>query len=322
MSVRCPLVYAAATSYDPGLGRPAHDGRDERYTHHFAGMQMTQTWQKIALVTGGNHGIGKEIVLALARRGIVVALTYRANEDEAREVLAQIDEEGGRGLALRLDLAKSASFAPFLAQLAGELLARFGTGNFDFLINNAGFGKTVPIDQLSESDFDAFVDVHFKGVVFLTQKVLRMMNDDGAIIFITAAASRYNVPGYAAYAACKGAIEVFSRYVAAEYRPRGIRANAVAPGGIVTDFNNAAIRSNQLAQQAIVTKTPLGRIAFGRNGNAGRVQPAATPRGTACAIPRITRFVTHALRWRLRGFTFSLADGSAVALSCARSSAR
>ena len=136
-----------------------------------------------------------------------------------------------------------------------------GAERFDFLINNAGIGRAIPIDNLTGADFDAFADVHFKGVLFLTQKGLRMMNDGGGVVFVTAAADRYNVPGYGLYAACKGAIEVFSRYVAREYGGRGIRSNTLAPGGVATDFNGGAIRDNPGLQQMIVAQTAMGRLA-------------------------------------------------------------
>ncbi len=161
-------------------------------------------------------------------------------------------------MSLQLDISMTTSFDTFLDQLNVLLPEKFGTEKIDFLINNAGFGKSIPIDKLTEEDFDSFVDVHFKGVVFLTQKALRMMNDGGGVVFITAGADRFNVPAYATYGACKGAIEVFSRYVAKEYGPRGIRANTVAPGGIVTDFNDAAIRSNPQAQQWIIARLLWG----------------------------------------------------------------
>lgn len=161
---------------------------------------------------------------------------------------------------MRLDVGNPPSFDRFLSDVKSQLRNEFGQERIDYLINNAGFGKAISIDSLTEEDFDAFVDVQFKGVVFLTQKALRMMNDGDGVIFVTAAADRYNLPNYAAYAACKGAVEVFSRYVAKEYGPRGIKANTVAPGGIVTEFNSAAIRSNPKAQEWIVTQTPMGRL--------------------------------------------------------------
>ncbi|MBB5729041.1 NAD(P)-dependent dehydrogenase (short-subunit alcohol dehydrogenase family) [Sphingomonas prati] len=221
---------------------------------------MDEVHGKVALVTGGNRGIGKEIALALARAGTDVAITYRSNEEEALSVLEDIRRMGRRSAALRLDLNQLADLDGFIDAF-GWLLARdFGGRQLDYLVNNAGFGKAIPIEKLTFADFDTFNDVHFKGVVFLTQKVLAMMRDNGGVVFITAAGDRYNVPGYAAYAACKGAIEVFSRYVAKEYGARGIRSNSVAPGGIVTDFNNAAIRSNAQAQAYIIGQTPMGRL--------------------------------------------------------------
>ncbi len=215
---------------------------------------------KIALVTGGSRGIGKAIALSLAKRGIGVVLTYHSNKEEGDRVAEEIRASGGAAAALPLDVSQASSFDLFLERLKGVLLESFGAGKIDFLINNAGFGKAIPLENLTESDFDSFVNVHFKGVVFLTQKALALMNDGGGVVFITAAADRYNVPSYAAYASCKGAVEVFSRYVAKEYGPRGIRANTVAPGGIVTDFNNAAIRSNLKAQEYIIAQTPMGRL--------------------------------------------------------------
>ena len=216
--------------------------------------------KKVALVTGGSRGIGKDIALSLAKMGIGIVLTYQSNQTEGHRVAEEIQAFGGAAVALQLNVATTSSFDTFLDQLKALLPEKFGTEKIDFLINNGGFGKGIPIDSLNESEFDSFVDVHFKGVVFLTQKALRMMNDGGGIVFVTAAADRYNVPAYAAYAACKGAVEVFSRYVAKEYGSRGIRANTVAPGGIVTDFNNAAIRSNPQAQQWIIAQTPMGRL--------------------------------------------------------------
>ena len=215
---------------------------------------------KIALITGGSRGLGKDIALSLAKKGIGIVLTYHSDETAGDRVTEEIRASGGVAVALPLDVALTASFATFLDHLKVVLRATFGTENIDFLINNAGFGKAIPITNLTEHDFDSFVNVHFKGVVFLTQQALTMMNDGGGVVFITAAADRYNVAGYAAYAACKGAVEVFSRYVAKEYGPRGIRANTVAPGGIVTDFNNASIRSNPKAQEWIIAQTPMGRL--------------------------------------------------------------
>jgi NAD(P)-dependent dehydrogenase (short-subunit alcohol dehydrogenase family) len=221
--------------------------------------------RKIALVTGGGGGLGKDIAPSLARMGVGVALTYLSNQPAADRVVAEIRASGGAATALQLDVASSSSFGPFVDRLKSALRENFGAETIDHLVNNAGFGKAIPIADLSESDFDAFVDVHFKGVVFLTQKALAMMNDGGAVVFITAAGDRYHVPDYAAHAACKGAVEVFSRYVATEYGRRGIRANAVAPGGIVTDFADAVIRNNPKLQEWLTAQTPMGRLGEARD---------------------------------------------------------
>lgn len=215
---------------------------------------------EVALVTGGNRGIGKAIALSLGAAGIDIVLTYRTNEDEALAVVDDIRRLGRRAAALKLDLEQPATLDSFVGACSAVLDHDFATDRFDFLVNNAGFGKAIPIEKLTFEAFDAFSNVHLKSVVFLTQKILAMMNDQGSVVFITAAADRYIVPGYAAYAACKGAIEVFSRYVAMEYGARGIRSNTLAPGGVVTDFNNAAIRSNPQAQAFIIGQTPMGRL--------------------------------------------------------------
>jgi NAD(P)-dependent dehydrogenase (short-subunit alcohol dehydrogenase family) len=220
---------------------------------------------KIALVTGGSRGIGKDIARSLARMGMGIVLTYHTNKTDGDHVAEEIRAAGGLAAALPLDVSMMSSFDAFFDRLKTVLREAFGTDAIDFLINNAGFGKAIPIESLTEADFDSFVNVHFKGVVFLTQKALRMTNDHGGIVFVTAAADRYNVPGYASYGACKGAVEVFARYVVKEYGPRGIRSNTVAPGGIVTDFGNAAIRNNPKAQEWIIAQTPMGRPGEARD---------------------------------------------------------
>lgn len=221
-----------------------------------------QQVKKIALVTGGNRGLGKDMALSLARIGMDVVLTYNSNREEGEAVVNELRGLGARAAALRFDLSAISEIDAFLDQVKAVLRDSFdGAERLDFLVNNAGIGKAIPIDQLNEADFDLFANVHFKGVLFLTQKALRMMNDGGGVVFVTAAADRYNVPNYGVYASCKGAVEVFSRYVAKEYGPRGIRSNTVAPGGVVTDFNNGAIRSNPKLQEMVIAQTPMGRLA-------------------------------------------------------------
>jgi NAD(P)-dependent dehydrogenase (short-subunit alcohol dehydrogenase family) len=215
---------------------------------------------KTVLVTGGSRGLGRDIAMSLSRRGINVVLTYQTDKQAGDSVVNEIRGLGGMAAALQFDVSRISSFDAFLDHLRSVLRESFHTEKIDFLINNAGFGRAILIETLTQDDFDAFLNVHFKGVVFLTQKALAMMNDGGGVVFITAAGDRYNVPGYAVYASCKGAVEVFSRYVAKEYGPRGIRANTVAPGGIETDFNGGAIRNNPLLREFIKTQTAMGRI--------------------------------------------------------------
>jgi len=224
-------------------------------------MTQSQT-KKIALVTGGNRGLGRDMALSLAQMGMDVVLTYNTNRQEGEAVVDEIGKLGGRAAALRFDLSDVSAFDAFLDRVKVVLRDSFGGAErLDFLVNNAGIGKAIAIDRLTEEDFETFANVHFKGVLFLTQKTLRLMNDGGGVVFITAAADRYNVPGYGLYASCKGAVEVFSRYVAKEYGPRGIRSNTVAPGGVVTDFNSGAIRNNPMLQEMIVAQTAMGRLA-------------------------------------------------------------
>jgi NAD(P)-dependent dehydrogenase (short-subunit alcohol dehydrogenase family) len=222
---------------------------------------MTQSNDtKVALVTGGSRGIGRDIALSLASKGIDVVLTYQTRAEAAQQVVAEIERMGSRAAALQLDMSNVASLDPFMEQLDAVLNARWNTRSLDYLVNNAGMGAQVPIADITEEVFDSFLNVHFKGVVFLTQKCLARMNDGGGVVFITAAATRFVVPAYATYAACKSAVETFSRYVAKEYGARGIRANVVAPGGVETDFAGAVIRDTPQLQAFVKAQTALGRV--------------------------------------------------------------
>jgi NAD(P)-dependent dehydrogenase (short-subunit alcohol dehydrogenase family) len=202
------------------------------------------------------------MAVSLAKAGMDVVLTYHSNEAEGEEAAAEIRALGGRAAALPFDLANTTGIDGFVDRVKGCLKDNFdGAAHIDFLVNNAGIGRAIAIDNLTEADFDTFANVHFKGVLFLTQKALRMMNDGGGVVFITAAADRYIVPSYGLYAACKGAIEVFARYVAKEYGSRGIRSNTIAPGGVATDFNGGVIRGSPALQAMVIAQTAMGRLA-------------------------------------------------------------
>jgi len=222
-------------------------------------MNMTGA-QKIALVTGGSRGLGKEMALSLANKGIDVIITYRTNEEEASHVAASVQETGRKAASLHLDMANPAELDQFVNSVKGILQSVWQTSTFDFLINNAGMGATVPFEQVTEALFDEFLNVHFKGVYFLTQKCIPLINPGGRIINISSGTTRFSNPGYSVYASMKGAIEVFTRYLAKELGSKGIAANVVAPGPIETDFNNAAIRNNPNMKGMLSSLTPLGRV--------------------------------------------------------------
>ncbi len=215
---------------------------------------------KIALVTGGSRGLGKDMALSIARKGMDVILTYNTNKTEADKVVAEISLLKQKAVALPLDVSKNSSFDYFINQVSAELKKNWDAHKFDFLVNNAGVGATLPISQVTEEVFDNLSNIHFKGVYFLTQKSLPMMNDNGGIVFISSGTSRFCVPGYSVYSSLKGAVEVFSRYVAKEMGSRGIRSNVVAPGSIETDFNNASITNNPQVKSFLASQTALGRV--------------------------------------------------------------
>jgi NAD(P)-dependent dehydrogenase (short-subunit alcohol dehydrogenase family) len=216
--------------------------------------------RKIALVTGGSRGLGKDMALSIARKGIDVLLTYRANKEEAEQVVREIEAMGQKATALKLDMADFNSLDSFVATVSSVLSSNWNTSSFDFLIHNAGMGATVPFTEVTEELFTEFLNVHFKGIFFLTQKFVPFINRGGRIINISTGTTRFSNPGYSVYASMKGAIEVFTKYLAKELGPKGIGANVVAPGPIETDFNNAAIRSNPQMKERLSGLSPLGRV--------------------------------------------------------------
>jgi NAD(P)-dependent dehydrogenase (short-subunit alcohol dehydrogenase family) len=214
---------------------------------------------KIALVTGGSRGLGKDMALKLAEKGIDVILTYNNKADDANEVVKQIQQTGQKAATLQLNTGDIKSFGAFIEKLKGVLTDTFGTDHLDFLINNAGMGHHAPIDQTTEEAFDNLMNVHFKGVYFLTQGILPILNDGGGIINISSGLARFSMPGASAYASMKGAVEVFTRYLAKELGAKGIRANVVAPGAIATDFNGGTVRDNEQVNKMVSSITALGR---------------------------------------------------------------
>jgi NAD(P)-dependent dehydrogenase (short-subunit alcohol dehydrogenase family) len=215
--------------------------------------------EKIALVTGGSRGLGRNMALALAKNGADIILTYRQRKDEGGAVASEIAQLGRKAVPLQLDTGDSRQFEKFSKAVQQALETTWQRTNFDFLINNAGNDSAAPFDQMTEENFDHLFRVHFKGVYFLTQKLLPVIADGGAIVCISSGLARFTFPGYSAYASMKGAIEVFSRYLAKELGPRRIRASVVAPGAIETDFTKAALEHPGVVE-FIASQTALGRI--------------------------------------------------------------
>lgn len=217
---------------------------------------------KIALVTGGSRGLGKNMALSLAKKGISVLLTYHSNQAEAQDTVAQIEALGQKAVALQLDTAEVGSFGAFFERATAALHATFGTDRFDFLINNAGTAVYASFADTKEADFDHLFNIHFKGVFFLSQQALPLLNDGGRIVNISTGLARFCSPGYSAYASMKGAVEVLTRYQANELGSRGITVNAVAPGAIETDFSGGVVRDNPQVNAHLAGVTALGRVGL------------------------------------------------------------
>jgi NAD(P)-dependent dehydrogenase (short-subunit alcohol dehydrogenase family) len=218
------------------------------------------TGNKIALVTGGSRGLGKNMAISLAQKGIDVVLTYNSNQPEAEKVVAEIQALGQKAKALQLDAVNIKSFDTFLEQVSTYLKEQTGSTHFDFLINNAGTALHASFAETTEEQFDTAMNLHFKGVFFLTQKSLPFLNDGGRIINISSGLARFSFPGSSAYGSMKGAIEVLTRYLAKELGARHIAANVVAPGAIATDFGGGRVRDNQDLNAQVAGITALGRV--------------------------------------------------------------
>lgn len=214
---------------------------------------------KIALVTGSSRGLGRAIALQLARSGADLVVTYRQRKAEGEAVVAEIQALGRRAVALPLDVARADTFEAFAGAMKTALETTWQRTNFDFLVNNAGIDVARPFAQTAEADFDALMNVHFKGVFFLTQRLLPLIADGGRIVNTSTGLARFSIPGYAAYASMKGAIEVLTRYLAKELGPRRISANVVAPGIIETDFTREAL-SHPGAREFMSKNIALGRV--------------------------------------------------------------
>jgi NAD(P)-dependent dehydrogenase (short-subunit alcohol dehydrogenase family) len=216
---------------------------------------------KIAIITGANRGIGRATALQLSRDGIDIILTYNSHRQEADDVVKSITALGRKAVALQLDVGRVESFASFASAISDALAKNWERKSFDILINTGGVMIGLPLANVTEDAFDRLVNVHFKGVFFLTQKLLPLIADKGAIVNVSSGVTRFYTPAHGIYAAAKGAVEVLTRYFANELGSRGITVNTLAPGAVATDFLGGLLRDNEQIQKRIVAETPLGRFA-------------------------------------------------------------
>lgn len=216
----------------------------------------------IAIVTGGSRGLGRNTVLKLAAHGIDVLLTYRSNRAEADNVVSQVTAAGRRAVALPLDASATGTFTAFATQVSQALKKTWQRERFNFLINNAGIGIHATFMETTEAQFDELVNIHLKGTFFLTQTLVPLMADGGRIINLSSGLTRFAFPGFAAYAAMKGGIEVLTRYMAKELGARRIGVNTLAPGAIETDFGGGMVRDNAQINAGIASQTALGRVGL------------------------------------------------------------
>ena len=214
---------------------------------------------KIAIVTGGSRGLGRNTVVHLAERGVRSIFTYHSNRAEADKVVEAVRAAGSAAVALPLDTGDVGGFDAFIAAVK-RALGEMGAERFDYLVNNAGTSHHAAFEQVTEEDLDSLYNVHFKGVFFLTQKLLPLMNDGGRVVNVSSGLTRFSIPGSSAYASMKGAIEVLTRYLAKELGPRGIAVNTVAPGAIATDFSGGMVRDNPQVNKMVTEMTALGRV--------------------------------------------------------------
>lgn len=218
---------------------------------------------KIALVTGGSRGLGKDMALQLAKKGLDVIITYNSNKVKADKVVSEIETLGQKAHAIQLDVSEYTQYEPFFKEALSQALATKFEGNkIDYLVNNAGFGVYKSFQDTTIDDFKEMVHVHLMGPFFITQNALNFMNDGGGVVNISSGLARFSLPGYAVYATMKGAVETLSKYQALELGERKIRVNVVAPGAIETDFGGGAVRDNKDLNTMLANQTALGRVGL------------------------------------------------------------
>jgi Dehydrogenases with different specificities (related to short-chain alcohol dehydrogenases) len=218
--------------------------------------------QRIALVTGGSRGLGKNAVLKLAAQGTDIIFTYHSQQQAALDVITEIERTGAKAVAIQLNVSDISSFEAFVEKVKSALKETWNRDTFDYLVNNAGIGINASFAETTEAQFDELLNIQFKGPFFLTQRLLPLIKNGGRILNVSTGLARFALPGFAAYASMKGAMEVLTRYQAKELGARGISVNIIAPGAIETDFGGGSVRDNEQINQHIASQTALGRVGM------------------------------------------------------------
>lgn len=217
--------------------------------------------EKIAIITGGSRGLGRNTAINLAKRGVDLIFTWRVKQQDAESLIQELEVMGRKAAGFRLDTGEIPSFDGFVEEVV-RTLQSWGCERFDYLVNNAGNSLHASFTETTEEQFDSIFNIHVKGVYFLTQKLLPLMKDGGRIVNVSSGLARFALPGSSAYGAAKGAVEVLTRYLAKELGPRGITANVVAPGAIQTDFSGGMVRDNPEVNKVVASMTALGRAGL------------------------------------------------------------
>jgi len=217
---------------------------------------------KIALVTGGSRGLGKNMALELAKKGLHIILTYNSNEEKAKEVIKDIEHLGQQAIAVQLNLTDFNKFEEFFGIVKKSIKSKLGIEKIDYLINNAGIGINAPFAKITEEQLDTLYNIQFKGTYLLTQSALNILNDGGGIVNVSTGLTRFALNGFSAYASMKSAIETLTKYQAKELGARKIQSNVIAPGAIETDFGGGAVRDNEKMNSFIASNTVLGRVGL------------------------------------------------------------
>lgn len=217
---------------------------------------------KVAVITGASRGLGRSMALHLAAQGVNIVGTFHSKETEAMSVVREVEERGARAIMLQLDTGDSRGFEAFASNLSSGLRQRFDRSDFDYLVNNAGIGIHAPFTETTEEQFDRLINIHLKGPYFLTQKLLPLMTDGGRILNVSSGLARFTSPGYSAYAAAKGGVEVLTRYLAKELGARKITVNTIAPGVIETDFAGGMVRDTPEVNKMLASTIALGRTGL------------------------------------------------------------